>query len=635
MTAVIAGPLDELTRLHRAGALAAEHPRVAGLLAELTEVDLRRAGALLARLDPDAVLAAHPRTPVVSIAVTGHGTLGPLVPALAAELGRHGLLPRPHVSTFDSWVQDLSDPGSALLRAGTDLVCCVLDPMVVADELPVPWRPADAAAVLDAKLRLVDGLAGRYAAAGPGMLVLNTLPLPRTLTGQLVDHRGRAELGALWREFNAALLRLGAAHPSLVVLDLDPLLAAGVPATEPRMSVYAKAHLSADLLAGYAREVGHLARAVAGRTKKALVLDLDNTVWGGVVGDDGVDGIEVGEGHRGAAYAAFQRVAKQIGAQGVLLAAVSKNDPEPVARALAEHPGMVLREPDLVRVTANWRPKPDNLRELAADLNLGVDSFVFADDSDYERALVRRELPGVAVVDLDGEPALHVARLLADGWFDTRELTAEDRARPAAYRREAARSDFLRGADSVADYLRELGITVRVSPVTARELPRVSQLTLRTNQFNLTTERLQPAQVQALLDDPAALTLAVHAGDRFGDHGLVGAVLARRHGGTGAGGTLAIDNMVLSCRVFSRGIEQGVLAALLRHAADTGATAVTGSYRPSPRNGIVADFYPRHGFTAAGTDDDIDDGTDRWRHDLADIPAVPAHLELTTDWGAA
>jgi FkbH-like protein len=623
MTATVAGPLDELTELHRAGALAASYPRLAGLLAGLSDVDLRRAGAVLSRLDPDAVLAEHPRTPVLSVAVTGHGTLGPLLPALAAELGRHGLLLRPYLSTFDSWVPDLSDPGSALYAAGADLVCCVLDPMIVADELPTPWRPADAAAVLDAKLRLLTGLAQRYAAAGRGTLVLNTLPLPRALTAQLVDHRGRAELGALWRDFNAALLRLTGSHAALAVLDLDPVLAAGVPATEPRLSTYAKAHLSAELLAGYAREVGHLARAAAGRTRKALVLDLDNTLWGGVVGDDGPDGIEVGHGHRGEAYAAFQRVAKQIGSQGVLLAAVSKNDPEPVAQALAEHPGMVLRAGDFVRVTANWRSKPENLRELAADLNLGVDSFVFADDSDYERALVRRELPGVAVVDLDGEPALHVQRLLADGWFDTRELTAEDRARPAAYRQEAARSDFLRGADSVADYLRELGITVRLSAVTERELPRVSQLTLRTNQFTLTTERLQPAQVRSRVDDPAALVLAVHAGDRFGDHGLVGAVLAHTDGDT-----LAIENMVLSCRVFSRGIEQGVLAALLRHAADTGATAVTGSYRPTARNGIVADFYPRHGFAAAGTED----GTDRWRHDLAELPAVPAHLELTTDW---
>ncbi|NUU20362.1 MAG: HAD-IIIC family phosphatase, partial [Streptomycetaceae bacterium] len=398
-----------------------------------------------------------------------------------------------------------------------------------------------------------------------------------------------------------------------------PLAGEGIAVGEPRLHAYAKAYLSPALLAAYAREVGHLARHVAGRTKKALVLDLDETVWGGVLGEDGADGIEVADTYRGEAFRAFQKVAKQIASQGVLLAAVSKNDLDPVRAVLRDHPGMTLREDDFVRVTANWRPKHDNLRELASDLGIGVDSFVFADDSPYEVGLVRTELPDVAVVALDGEPALHIEKLMRDGWFDARELTAEDRERTTRYREELDRRDFLDGFASLDDYLRELGVTVRFSAATEAEIPRVSQLTLRTNQFNLTTERLQVPDVAARSADPAFSVLAIRSSDRFGDNGLVGAVFVRRDGGTAR-----IDNFLLSCRVFARGIETACLSALLTALRHAGVTEVRAAYRPSAKNGKVADFYPRAGFTAVGGDGDF-------RHDLQDIPEAPKHVALAVD----
>ncbi|WP_327010454.1 HAD-IIIC family phosphatase [Dactylosporangium sp. NBC_01737] len=625
------GAAEDLTALHRAGRLVAEYPTVAPLLARLTEADtgaeLARAGRLLARLDPDEIAAAHPGVRVVPVAVTGHGTLGPLVPLLTAELARHGLVLRAVVSDFDTYVFDLADPGSPLYRADPDVALCVLDPDVVAGELPVPWTAQDAAAVLEEKLTLLEGLAARFAGTARGTLVYNTIPLPRRIAGQLVDERSRARLGAAWRTANARLLDLVGTHPKVSVVDLDPIVAGGAAVTDPRLDAYAKAHLSDAVLAGYAREVGHLVRARLGRTRKALAVDLDNTVWGGVLGDDGIDGIEVADSYRGEAFRAFQRVVVQLGAQGIPVAAVSKNDPEPVRQALRDHPRMTLREEHLVRVVANWLPKHDNLRDLAAALNLGIDSLVFTDDSAFECGLVRAELPEVAVVALDDEPALHVERLLRDGWFDTRELTRDDIARPARYREEIDRRDFLDRFGSIEDYLRELGVAVRFDPAGPAELGRVSQLTLRTNQFNLTTERLQLADVQARAADPAQLVLAVYARDRFGDNGLVGAVLARRDGTD-----LHLDNAVLSCRVFSRGIEQACLAALLRHAAATGVTSVHGSYVPSPRNAVVKDLLPRYGFAVVGEDA----GRTRFRHDLTTPPAVPDHVALeTTLKGAA
>lgn len=612
----------DILALHRAGRLAAEYPRVRSALVDATGAERLRAGQLLARLGPDDVLAAHPSTTAVTVAVTGHGTVAGLLPPLTAELARHGLLLRPHLADFDSYVFDLADPSSALYAARPDLVVCLLDPQVVLDELPLPWQVDDVERVFAEKVQLVADLARRFATQAAGTLVLNTLPLLRQTVAQLVDHRSRAALGAVWREANAQLLRLTGTDPAIVVIDLDPLLAEGIEAVDPRLSIYAKAYLSPALLARYARELGHLARHLTGHTKKCLVLDLDETVWGGILGDDGADGIEMAGSRRGEAFRAFQRGVRQIASQGVLVAAVSKNDIEPVREVLRTHPDMTLREEDFVRVLANWRPKHLNVVDLAADLNIGLDSIVAIDDSPYERGLLRRELPALDVVVVDEEPGLHLNRLLIDGWFDVRQVTVEDLNRPSRYRSELVRKDFSDGFDSLTDYLRELGVQVRLERLDAADVPRVSQLALRTNQFNLSTRRRQPAQVQSLLDDPTATVLTIRAGDRFGDSEMVGALFIQ-HVDDG----LWIDNFLLSCRVFSRGIEHACLSAVLRHARDSGATAVYGRYQPSAKNGKVADLYPRHGFAPAGAN-----GAELiFRHDLVRIDPAPAHIALSTD----
>ncbi len=624
------GPLDRLRALYDEGRLAQEFRQVPGLLAELATAagapggDLVRAGQLLSRLDPAQVLDACEGLEAVTVAVTGHSTLGALVAPLTAELARHGFVAKVHSGDFDSWLRELQDTGSDVYAKGTDLALCVLDAQVVFDELPHPWRVEDLEQALSAKLRLLESLAARYVEYGTGTLVLNTLPLLSTHTRQLVDARSRARLGIAWREFNAGLLGIAAAHERVRVIDLDPLIASGGPVNEPRLAAYAKAHLGDELLAAYAREVGHLARGLHGQAKKVLVVDLDNTLWDGILGDDGPEGIVAATTYRGEAFGRFQRVVAQLGSQGVLLAVASKNDREPVLEVLRHHPDMVLREDDFVRVNANWEPKDGNLLDIAGTLNLGVDSFVFADDSSFECGLVASNLPQVAVVRLDEEPALHVERLLADGWFDVAALTAEDRARAGRYGAEAARQDLLESVGSMEHYLAQLDVRVDLSRVRDHEVARASQITLRTNQFNLTTERLQAADIRTRLDSVAHQVLAVRSTDRFGDNGLVGLVLMRI-----AEDGWHIDNALLSCRVFARGIEQAALAAVLGRAREAGAPAVHARYRPSAKNRKVRDLYPSLGFTTTG---ESETGEMTFRHGLGTLPEVPSHVRLAADF---
>lgn len=614
--------LDELRSLHHADRLAEHYDRVPALLSGLSDEDSSVAARLLARVDRARVRELHPAIRPVRAVVLGHGTLVTLGTALGGQLARHGFLPHVRVAEFDSYVVDLADPGGDLYRDEPDLVVCVLDHTVIFDEVPVPFTVEHVTRVLTEKVATLRGLVERFRRNGRGTLVLNTIPLPREWAVRLLDHPARARLGAAWRAANAELLTLGERPGQVVVSDLDLLLTEGVPLVEPRFAAYVHANLSDAVLERYARELGHLWRARGGKAKKVLALDLDETLWGGVLGDDGVEGIEVGHTPRGEAFARFQETAKQLEAQGVLLAAVSKNDDETVRAALREHPDLRLRADDFTRIAASWGPKADSLRALASALNLGLDSVVFVDDSIQECAAVASELPAVTVIHV-GDPALHTTALLADDWFATPEVTGEDRTRTRLYREEAARTDFLAAAGSVEQFLAGLDVTVRLGPVRDEEVPRIAQLTLRTNQFNLTTQRLDASEVARLAADAAHRVLAISSADRFGGNGTVGALFLRA-----VAGELVVDNFLLSCRVFARGIEQACLSVVLRAARDAGFAAVRATYLPTAKNGKVRELYQRYGFA---TDEETGTGPRHSRHDLAEIVAMPDHLELVAD----
>ncbi|MCI4065580.1 HAD-IIIC family phosphatase [Micromonospora sp. R77] len=616
-----------LRRIRDAGRLVADFPQVCALVGALDADHRARAGRLLAGCDLAEVAATHGQIPAVTVAVTGNGTCAPIVAPLVAEFARHRLAARVVGAAHGQYVADLADPRGDLLAARPEVTLCLLDAGVVADELGVGWTADDCARVLDAVLARVTGLARRHDADTTATLVLHTVPLPAWLARQLVDHRSRARLGVAWRQFNAALLGLAVELRRCVVVDLDTCLTDATPLDDPRLRAYAGVGFSEPLLGRLAAEVGHVAKALRGHGRKCLVLDLDGTLWGGVLGDDGPDGIEVGGAGRGAAFRRLQQLVAQWGTQGVLLAVCSKNDPEQVRTVLRDHPDLALRATDLVAVTAGWGPKSEALAELARTLNLGTDSLVLVDDSAFECGEVRHALPEVAVVPLDAEPARHPDRLLAGDWFATLRLTDDDHARRGHYRAEARRQELRDGHETLRDYLHELELRIELARPDERELSRVAQLTQRTNQFHLTTRRMDDAAVREHWRDPDAVLWVIRAADRFGDAGLVGAVFGRHR----PSGPLVLTNMLLSCRVFGRDIETAALRAVLADARESGLPGVLGHYRPSPRNGRFADFYPRHGFVPVEPDGDVL----RFRHDLTVLPEPVTHLRITTDLAGA
>jgi FkbH-like protein len=348
-----------------------------------------------------------------------------------------------------------------------------------------------------------------------------------------------------------------------------------------------------------ARHLWAATRAVTSGPKKVLVLDLDNTLWGGVVGEEGALGIRLGEDAEGEAFQAFQRYCKELSERGVLLAVCSKNNPDDAREPFEKNPNMLLTLADFAAFEVSWDPKSVALERIAERLQLGLDSFVFMDDNPAERRQIRMALPMVEVVEAPLDPAGFVAALEDGLYFEAAAVTSADRARSEQYRTEAQRREHRQSSASLAEYLASLQMKADVRRIDGADLPRVAQLMGKTNQFNLTTRRHSEGDVSRLLETPRSLGMTLRLADRFGDYGLISVVLAVPEAGAD-GSTLRIDTWLMSCRAIGRTVEQFMLNRIVAAARELGYTYLVGEYLPTPKNVLVADLYPRLGFSAAG-----------------------------------
>ena len=356
-------------------------------------------------------------------------------------------------------------------------------------------------------------------------------------------------------------------------------------------------------------------RAVLGLSKKVLVTDLDNTLWKGVIGEDGVDGIEVGPGSpEGEAHLRLQKYMLELKNRGILLAACSKNNLEDAQLPFLRHPHMALKLEDFASFYANWEDKAANLQSMARDLSLGLDSFVFLDDNPIEREWVRSQLPGVAVVEA-GSSAFHFLRQLDRGhYFETLSLSSDDLARADRYRVEAQRESLRTSSDSLDDFLAKLQLEASVQPVTAKNLLRVTQLVNKTNQFNVTTRRYTETQLRDAAEDPLGWAGAFQMSDRMGSYGLIGVLICRPDG---QAGIWEIDTWLMSCRALGRQMEKFMSDRLIEAARERSIRRIVGVYKPTAKNGLVKELYDQLGFRRVGEE------AGEVRYEL-EVPAVPA-----------
>jgi len=378
-----------------------------------------------------------------------------------------------------------------------------------------------------------------------------------------------------------------------------------------------KLPVALEYVPAYARSLATIVAALYGGTKKCLVLDLDNTLWGGVVGDDGVAGIAVGPGTQdGEAFAAFQRYILSLKKRGVLLAVASKNAEERAKEPFVVRDDMVLRLDDFSCFVANWEPKDANLRAIARAMNIGLDSMVFVDDNPVERERIRTAVPEVTVLELPENPSEYVDALANSGWFETVSVTAEDLDRTNQYRANIERDLLEHSASSYGDYLASLQMRAVIAEVDDLNLGRSTQLINKTNQFNLTTRRYTEKDVREMMTSPTVITRYLKLRDRFGDNGLVAVIIGRQESAT----ELEIDSLLMSCRVLKRNAEFALVHSLLAEAHRRGIQLVKGCYLPTAKNAMVKDLLPTMGFSLV---EETSDGRSRWA------------LQLTTETLAA
>lgn len=377
---------------------------------------------------------------------------------------------------------------------------------------------------------------------------------------------------------------------------------------DPAVWFSAKYALALEAIPHLAFSVANILASLYGKNKKAVVLDLDNTLWGGVVGDDGVENLQLGrETGTGQAYLQFQEYLKSLQEIGVILAISSKNEEENALAGL-NHPDSLLSPEDFMCIKANWAPKDENIRDIAQALNLGADSFVFVDDNPAERELVRQNVVGIRVPPTENV-AKYAEILHRSGYFEVTKLTQEDRARNEMYQQNKARQDLSQASASYEDYLKSLGMVAKIVPFAPVFLERISQLCGKTNQFNLTTRRYTLEEIQNIAKDPTYLHFSAHLTDCFGENGLVSAVVGRMEKDA-----LFLDLWLMSCRVLKRNLEQAMLDQVAESCQKNGISTLFGTYLPTSKNKMVENFYQEMGFSLEKT---LESGGSIWKLELS------------------
>jgi FkbH-like protein len=526
------------------------------------------------------------------LAVVGAYSLYPLRELIEHLLVVNGIACEIFCGEFDSYHAEILNPKSALYQCEPQAVfllpssqrCCYSGSLVDRRDVQRAEVTRQSSEILSLCQTLHEG-------SRADVIVGNFVPPARHDPGA---YRTKS-LGSDWSFRRAVNLEIGLSAPSyLHICDLDFLASRlGLLNSHDDRAWFESKQLGApDFLLDVARELVHVVSSLRASQKKVLVVDLDNTLWGGVVGDDGLEGLELGDtSPRGEAFKAFQRYIVSLSERGVLLAVCSKNDHACAVEPFEKHPEMVVRMEHVAAFRANWNPKPDNLGEIADELNLGLDGLVFVDDDVAEIEIVRQFAPQVSTLLLAPDPADRVAQLQDSRFFEPVSLTPEDRDRAKEYRREGQRKTMLASITDVQAYLASLEMKAMIRPFNSVDVPRIAQLINKTNQFNLTSRRRSEAEVVTVLSDLRYAGFSLRLSDRFGDYGLVSAVICEH-----SGRELRVDTWLMSCRVLNRQVEEETMNHLMSLAGARGCDMVIGRYVPTARNTMTRDLYPRMGF---------------------------------------
>ena len=450
-------------------------------------------------------------------------------------------------------------------------------------------------ALADGQINFVRSIVENPALASKKIIYFNFPEIEDTVFGSYAN-KVESSFTYQVRKLNYELMGLAEQHANFFICDIAGLQNKFGRDFMFASNVYVSTEmvLSVDALPYVASRVMDIICSVRGQFKKCLILDLDNTVWGGVVGDDGLEGIQLGHGLGiGKAFTEFQMWVKKLKQRGIIICVASKNNEETAKEPFEKHPDMILKLDDIAVFQANWETKVDNIRAIQGILNISFDSMVFLDDNPFERNMVRENIPGITVPELPEDPGDYLEYLYSLNLFETTSYSNADKDRTKQYQVEAKRVSLQKTFTNEADFLKSLNMVSVVSGFTKFNTPRVAQLSQRSNQFNLRTIRYTEADITAMAENPDVIDLSFTLEDKFGDNGLIAVIIMKKQDEE----SLFVDTWFMSCRVLKRGMENFTLNTMVARAKGAGYKRIIGEYLPTPKNKMVEQHYPGLGFT--------------------------------------
>jgi len=538
-------------------------------------------------------LLSQPHLQDRRVAILGGSTISEIKDILELFLLKDGIRPTFYESEYNRFYEDARFQNPELQAFHPEIIFIHTSSVNIPRFPAVRDSPEEIEALLDETMERFTSIWDQLAKDYGAPIIQNNFEMLRSRgLGNLdgYDVRGR---GRFIEELNLRFGQEARKRSGLHLNDIHYLSAwVGLDRWHDRLAWFSyKYALSHEAIPFLADSVASLVRALSGRTRKALVLDLDNTLWGGVISEDGLQGIQIGrETPEAEAYTDFQEYVKRLQERGIVLAFCSKND-EVQALEGFNHPDSVLAVGDFAAFQANWQPKHENLQRIAKDLSLGIDSMVFADDNPMERHLVRTHEPSVAVPEMGSDIIRFVDIIDKSGLFEVVSISQEDMQRCAFYADNGARKGLEARFEDYGAFLASLEMVAEIRPFAPVYLDRICQLTNKSNQFNVTTRRCTLAEIEAMAGDPQWVTRYGRLKDKFGDNGLVSILAAHKEAGL-----LRIDLWLMSCRVLKRGMEEAIFDQLVEAAAECGATRIVGQYLPTAKNGMVKDLFQQMGF---------------------------------------
>jgi FkbH-like protein len=582
---------DEVDRL----IAASQNTQAHDLLSELwrSNPGSAAAGFILSRWDKIVPL---PTMSTARITIIRSFTVEPAVPLLRAAAAVNRIDLKVEVGDFNTYVQEILDANSQIYQSEPDIVFLAVQTRDVAPDL---WQDFAKLSV-EQRQSAVERVSSDYRnwiecfrRHSKASLIIHGLELPAWPNCGLLDDQTNEGQASALRQINNNIRKHASEYPGIYLLDYDALIARHGRHRwhDERKWLTMRMPIAADCIIHLANEWLRFIHPLAGKVCKVLVTDLDNTLWGGVVGEDGAQGIKLDGEYPGAGYRALQRTMLDLYQRGILLAIASKNNLADAMEVLEKHPQMLLRPAHFAALRINWNDKAQSLKEIAAELNIGTDALAFIDDNPVECKRIRSEMPEVTVIELPADSLGYERVLRVCPVFERLSLSSEDQERSRYYAEDRQRTALQQNTNSLEDFYRSLGQHVEIALATKETLARVSQLTQKTNQFNLTTRRYNEQQILGFINNPECEVLTARAWDRFGDSGLIGVVITRDNGED-----CEIDTCLMSCRVIGRGVETAMLAHVVAQACSKGMKKVSGWFIPTQKNTPARDFYESHGF---------------------------------------